>query len=220
MSEQRTFADVFAPAAWATSLLALVMLLITLATGVSQEHFEVLWPRDDYARAMLRGAGPLKAILAVDFCFITAFVIFFIAWSERQIAQGAGRVAVSIGLSAMLFVAVLDFLEDAHLLMLLRSVTYAVPLADADLRWQMVLSTLKFAVSSAGIAILGLTWPATGGVALGLKTLLIGQVALGAAIFFFDPPLQTILGLVRAIVFVTGPLLLLYADRSVTRRPA
>jgi hypothetical protein len=212
MTETNKFSLYLTPAAIVTSGLAAVMLAITLMTGTSQEDFETIWPREIYAADLVRQAGALRLILAVDFCFIAAFTIFFIAWAERQLEQGASGIAVRIGLGAILIVAALDILEDCHLLALLRQALMGLPLSQADLGWQMVESQVKFALSTIGIAILGLTWPKQSALARLIKVLLLVQVVLGAAVAVTLAPLQTWLGLLRALFLVTGPVLLVWAE--------
>ena len=73
------------PSALATSVLSIALLAIALATGVSQEHFEVVAPAAEFARHLVASAGPLKLDFAVDLVFIAAYTLFALAWSAHSV---------------------------------------------------------------------------------------------------------------------------------------
>ena len=81
-------------------------------------------------------------------------------------------------------------------------------------RYQMVESNLKFAVSFVGIAILALSWPNRTALASAIRALLLLQVAFGAALLTVPDAWKPLLGGIFGLFFISGPLLVLYAERA------
>lgn len=202
--------------AWATALTALAMFLLMRVTGTTQEAFEVVRPLPGYIADMRACEGSLRLLLAIDICFIASFTSFFIAWADRQLGDHAKPLAVHVGLGLMLAVAALDLLEDSHLLTMLREATTGDGggLAAASVRWQMVESNLKFAVSFIGIAVLALSWPNRTSAAAAIRAMLLLQVAFGAALLTVTDTWKPLIGGIFGLFFIAGPLLVLYAERA------
>lgn len=204
------------PAAVATAATALAMFLVMRLTGTTQEAFEVVRPLEVYVAELRQREASLRLLLGVDICFIASFTTFFIAWASRQIEQGADAFTVRAGLVMMLAVAGLDLLEDAHLLTLLRE---ALPSSGGTVtreavHYQMVESNLKFALSFVGIAVLALSWPNPTPLASAIRGLLLLQVAFGAALLTVPDGWKPLLGAIFGLFFISGPLLVLYAERA------
>lgn len=205
------FAQYLRPLGVATSVLAAGLLIASLATGVTQESFEVVAGSADFAKRLLASGAALRLIFAIDFIFIAAYTGFFLAWAADQRDRGADRWALLAGLAAMLAVAVLDLIEDSHILSMLRTSEHGIALSDGAIAWQMLISQIKFLLSYISIALLALTWPARGAFANAVRWLLILQLPFGVAIFTAPDALLPPLYFGRAIFFIVGPLLLLAA---------
>lgn len=210
------FSRYLPPAAIATTATACAIFLVMRITGTTQEAFEVVRPIGEYIADMRAREGSLRLLLAIDICFIASFTAFFIAWAQRQLDDHAKPLAVYVGLGMMLAVAGLDLLEDAHLLTMLREATTGdgSGLTLASVRWQMVESNLKFAVSFVGIAVLALSWPNRTSAAMAIRVLLLLQVAFGAALLTVTDAWKPLIGGIFGLFFIAGPLLVLYAERA------
>lgn len=182
------------------ALILTAMVAITAATGVAQEPFEVL--RSDYLPAIARAAPALRAVIALDTLFLIAYAAFFVILPR---ALGvADHPLVRLAVRAMLAVAVLDMIEDQHLLAVARAARLGLPVDDTRLALQQVLSQVKFLLSYAAVAFLALGLPRRDGFerlfawALGLPLPILGALAWAA------PTLEPVVGVARWLAFMSG----------------
>ncbi|MBK9032878.1 MAG: hypothetical protein IPL61_16670 [Myxococcales bacterium] len=176
------------------------MVAITAATGVAQEPFEVV--RADYAPAIAAGADALRAIIGLDALFLIAYTGFFVLLPR---ALGvADHPLVRLGVRAMVAVAVLDIVEDHHLLALARMAGAGLPISPAAIELQHVLSQAKFHLSYLALAMIALGLPRADvrdrvfAVMIGLPLPLMGALAWAA------PSLEAAIGVARWGAFMTG----------------
>jgi hypothetical protein len=193
------------------------MVTITLATGVSQEFFEMVRPVDVYGSALARAAPSLRAIIGIDTLFLSLYALFFVVFAQRLVdyhrrpaseepaGDGAPNLLLRLGVTAIVVTAFLDAVEDHHIL--------AMAQAAGDGRWpttaaidaQQLLSQLKFNVSYFGLFAFGLGMPRRSGVerviawSIALVMPLLGAV-LWALPLGCEPPLD----LARWAAFVAG----------------
>ncbi|MFM7322466.1 MAG: hypothetical protein ACKO5K_13210 [Armatimonadota bacterium] len=165
VADDGTMAGMHLPLAATARFLALVasvllgiMMVLTAVTGVAQEPFEVVRTVEEYRAMMLRGAPALGTILSVDTLFIAAYAAFFIAYARVVEAAGT-RELLRPGLLALLATALLDILEDQHLLALSRSVALGEDIGLATLRGQQLLSQTKFHIGYVGLFLFGIGLP-------------------------------------------------------------
>ena len=182
------------------ALILTAMVAITAATGVAQEPFEVL--RTDYRPAIARAAPALRAVIALDALFLIAYAAFFVTLPR---ALGvADHPLVRLAVRAMLAVAVLDMIEDQHLLAVARAARLGLPVDDTRLALQQVLSQVKFHLSYLAVAFLALGLPRRDRVerafawALGLPLALLGALA------WSTPALEPAVGIARWLAFMSG----------------
>ena len=186
-------------AATAAALLT-AMVVITAATGVAQEPFEVV--RADYASAIAAGAAALRAIVALDALFLIAYAGFFVLLPR---ALGvADHPLVRLGVRAMLAVAVLDIVEDHHLLALARMAEAGQAIDPIVIELQHVLSQTKFHLSYLALAMIALGLPRADwrdrafAWMIGLPLPVMGALAWAA------PELEAAVGVARWGAFMTG----------------
>lgn len=186
------------------SALLLVMVLLTFATGVAQEPFEVVRPLEAYRAELRDQASTLQLILALDALFIAAYSAFFVVFARAVEGHGV-RELLRLGTLALLVTAGLDMLEDQQLFALSRSVVFGEELGWTTLRAQHVLSQTKFHVSYVGLFLLGLGLPRRGP----FERLFAGSIALpmpvlGAVLWVAPPSLVGPLSVVRWFGFLAG----------------
>lgn len=138
--------------------LLVIMMLLTLVTGVAQEPFEAVRGLAEYRALMLRSGPTLRTILSVDALFIAAYVGFFVAYA-RIVEAHSTRELLKLGLLALLTTAVLDIVEDQHLYALSKTIELGEEIGLGTLRAQHLLSQTKFHVSYVGLFLFGLGLP-------------------------------------------------------------
>ena len=187
------------------------MVAITAVTGVAQEPFER--QRVDYLTAIADAAPALRAIIGLDALFLIAYTAFFVLLPR---ALGVdGEPVVRLGVRALVAVAVLDMIEDHHLLAVADAARDGLPVEPVRLALQQVLSQVKFHLSYLGLALVALGLPRrTAGERafawmLGLPLPVLGAVQWAA------PTLESTLDVARWLAFMSG-----FAAAIVTVRAA
>lgn len=194
--------------AFATSACAVFLLILALTTGGSQGLFQLYEPRGEYSSLLLSRASVLRLDIGIDLLFIAAYLCFFTLMANEMIARGIDQMLVRIGLGLVMTTALLDAIENAHILAMLRAVENGSVLSTGQILAQQVASQVKFQAAYCGIAALGLLWPTRNGWAW-IKILFIVQLVAGICIFVAVEGMLKLLYVIRAIFFVVGPLLVI-----------
>lgn len=182
----------------------LVMLGITLATGVSQEQLEVVRSVDDYRARLVANEPVLRFLMAVDTLFLALYAAFFVVFVGVH-RDGRPTAIARLGVGALLGVALLDAIEDHHILALARAAVAGEPPNVSAIVWQHVESQTKFALSYAGLLFVGLGLPRRDRFErLFALSLAIPLPLLGAVIWAAGPALEAPLALVRVVFFLAG----------------
>jgi hypothetical protein len=204
--------------AFATSLCAALLLALALATGGSQGLFQLFAPPADYAALLVERAAVLRLDIGADLLFIAAYLSFFILWSRHIVANGGSRTLVAIALGLTMMTALLDAIENAHILAMLRAAELGMLPSQAEILGQQVASQVKFQAVYCGMAALGLMWHPRKG-RRWLNALFMAQLVFGLAIFVASGGVLKLFYLFRACLFVVGPLLVVaFIETGTTRR--
>jgi hypothetical protein len=172
---------------YATLAVLLVMAAVTLATGATQEAHEHFATPDAYAADLLAKAGPTRLLFALDVAFTLLYSSFFTAFAMYLRTRGAPAALVWIAVGALLVTAVLDYIEDQHILAMLDSAAHGiVPSANA-IAWQVAESGLKFSVSFFALFAFGLAVPRAGALATVLVLLLTVGSVVNAVVAYAIP---------------------------------
>ena len=175
--------------AGATALVLLAMVGVTVATGASQEVHEHV--SADYVHALLAQAGPLRLLMGLDVAFLALYTAFFATLASILRRTQRGTLAadlVVLGIAAMVAVAVLDIVEDHHILALLRLAELAKVVDDGALAFQQTLSSTKFSLSYIALVAFGLAIPRTSRLGWLLAAFLVGGTLVEAVVDFAVPP--------------------------------
>jgi hypothetical protein len=199
--------------AFATSTCALILLILAVATGGSQGLFQLYAPVADYSALLLKRAPVLRLDIGIDLLFIAAYLSFFVLMGRQLLMDGSDRLIVGIALGLVMMTALLDAIENAHILAMLRAVESGGILSAGQILAQQVASQVKFQAAYCGMAGLGLLWPMRAGWGW-TKTLFILQLAAGLGIFVVAGGALKLLYLIRAIFFVVGPLLIIASVKT------
>jgi hypothetical protein len=142
-----------------TGAALLAMVATSLVTGATQEAHEHYKPPADYARDLLAHPAGLRMMFALDVAFLILYTAFFGALTKYLRAFGRPFARVAFG--AMVATAMLDILENHHILSLLSLAEHGRPIDDASIAFQEVLSSTKFSVSYLSLVLYGLAIPRT-----------------------------------------------------------
>src|SRR5262245_43424164 len=163
----------------------IAMAAVSLATGASQEPHEHYAPPAEYAASLLEHPGALRVVFALDIAFLALYTAFFAAFSSFLVS--IGRPFARLALAAMIGTALLDILEDHHILVMLDMAERGQPLSDAAIAFQQVLSSSKFSLSYVSLLLYGLAIPRDTRLGLVLSLFLCVGTIANAVIDFSIP---------------------------------
>ncbi|HEY4238870.1 MAG TPA: hypothetical protein VGM88_03610 [Kofleriaceae bacterium] len=180
------------------------MVALSAASGATQELHEWYRAPDAYAAGLVAHPAALRALFGLDLAFLTLYALFF-----TTLAQHLHRVAPSwlvwVGLGALLGTAVLDIVEDHHIVALLERALAGHPLDDDSIAAQHVISQTKFSLSYIGLVAFGLAIPRTRPIAWLLAAVLTaGTLATAIASLAAPADLRASLDAGRWVGFFLG----------------
>jgi hypothetical protein len=157
-----------------------VMVGITFATGVSQETFEIVRAPAAYGAGLREFAGPLRALFGLDSAFLILYATLFILFAQH-IATPPWRLVLGIAIGAILATAVLDMIEDHHILAMIRGGNDP---SAGEITAEHVISQVKFHLGYLGEVLIGLALPRRTTAAKVLAFLLVvGTLVQGAWLY-------------------------------------
>jgi len=191
--------------AFLASAIVLCMVAGILATGFSQELFE-LAPSPALVADQLRDqpvhALGLRINLGLDNLFIVVYSAFFVLLAVRLHAL-LSPVTITVALASLLLTSLLDAVENHHILLMLHDFQHGAAISAEELQWQMVVSNLKFHASYVGAFLFAFGFYRLGGLARVIAWLLwFGYVPLGMITFVVPVEIVVPFALARTIFFV------------------
>jgi hypothetical protein len=123
-----------------------------LATGASQDFFQSARPVDAYAALLAQNARAglgVRLNLGLDNLFIVLYGGFFVFLSAR-LRPVLDPWANAVALACLLLTALLDAVENHHIIEMLHSIQRGLALSAGDGQFQMVASQVKFHASYLG----------------------------------------------------------------------
>ena len=121
---------------------AVLLGMVSVITGATQETHEHYKPAAEYTRDLLAHPGGLRLLMGLDVAFLVLYTALFGALAKYLKSTFAW-----LGFGAMALVAVLDIVEDHHILSLLSLAQHARPIDDASIAFQEALSSTRFSLS-------------------------------------------------------------------------
>lgn len=200
----------------AAAAVALVLLLTSLLAGGSQETFQIVRPVEEYTALLKSQAFGLRLSFTFDDIFIVLYTAFFTLLVMILKGQ-ADHSLVNLALGAILLTAVLDAVENAHILTMLAQAEAGLPIPLSEIAWQMMVSQIKFLSSYLSIFLIGLIFPReTLLEKMTAWSFLFLQLPLGVLILTLPREWAAPLVIARAAFFIVGLLLTakIYWDRS------
>lgn len=196
---------ILAALAFLASAIVLCMVAGILATGFSQELFE-LAPSPALVAEQLRDqpvhALGLRINLGLDNLFLVVYSAFFVLLAVR-LRTLLSPVTIAVALAALLLTSLLDALENHHILLMLQALQQGAPISAEELQWQMVASNLKFHLSYVGAFLFAFGFYRLGGLGRVIAFLLwFGYVPLGMITFVVPVEIVVPFALARTVFFV------------------
>jgi hypothetical protein len=199
-------------------LLAAAMAVLAFSTGVTQEYFEAIHPAQKYAEMLVQQATALRIAFSLDNLFLLAYSGFFL-WFAIERRGKADPLACHVLVGSLLFAALLDAVENFHILAMLNRAELGQLPSDGEITLQYVLSAVKFTAGYFVAVIFGILYPRDTILAriVGASTAIVFPI-LGVLVFTTPPPWSDLCGLGRFLFFVLGFFLSAIVYRN--RRPA
>jgi hypothetical protein len=166
------------------ALIVAGMVVGIVSTGMSQDFFQSARPIEAHIARLTAsplGATGLRINLGLDNLFIVVYGAFFVFLAVRLRAvldPWAGAVA----LAAILLTALLDAIENHHILMMLHSAERGISLATGESQIQMIVSAVKFHSSYLATFLLAFGFLRLGGLGRAIAWALWLYVPLGVVI--------------------------------------
>jgi hypothetical protein len=185
-----------------TAVLVAMTVLARLA-GVSQEAHEWYQPPAAYAASLLVRPGALRVLFGLDIGFLVLYTAVFAGLAHHL--TRLGRPFVWLALGAMIGTAVLDIVEDHHILTLLGVAEAGRPIDEGAIVFQQTLSATKFSLSYLALVLFGLAIPRDTALGLVLAVfLVVGTLATGVLGYAAPPSWRDQLDGGRWVGFLLG----------------
>ncbi len=166
--------------------LLLLLCVLTLFSGVSQQWFELVHAPAVYAQALQRDAAWLRTIIVFDDLFIAAYVSATVALAAF-LSQGQWQVWQRLIVVGGVAAGVLDLQENHHLLAMLRVADQGIALPLAEIVQRSWLSQLKWMLGHLTFVLVGISLPDRGPFTRLLRVSLIAwQLPIGALTWAVD----------------------------------
>jgi hypothetical protein len=205
--------DWIVPLAAASIAVLATMVAITVATGVSQETFEIARHPAVYTAELRAYAAPLRALFGLDSAFLVLYSTLLVLFA-RRLATPDTRAMLAIAIGGVLATAVLDMVEDHHILAMLRGAERGVDATAAQIAFQHALSQVKFHLSYLALFLLGLHVPRRTRAGTVLAWLLTaGTLAQGGCLYAAPDDLLPAGNMGRWLGFLVGFALIIQVTR-------
>lgn len=172
--------------AFATTGVLVVMVAVSLVTGATQEAHEHFATPASYALGLVEHGNALRIVMALDVAFLVLYTAFFAALAGYL--RDRGRPFVMLALGAMVLTALLDIVEDHHIITMLDAAEHGVLPTVAAISFQATESATKFSVSFLSLVLFGLAVPRDTKLGLALALFLTVGTLITAVIGYAAPP--------------------------------
>jgi len=170
----------------ATGAVLIAMVIVGLTTGAAQEPHEHFMAPDAYVASLFEHAGALRVMFALDIAFLVLYTAFFVAFAE--VLRAHARPFVNLALAAMIGTALLDIIEDHHIVSMLESAEHGIVPSASAIMFQSAESATKFSVSYVGLVMFGLAVPRTTKLGIALFAFLVIGTLISAIVGYAVPP--------------------------------
>jgi hypothetical protein len=182
----------------------LAMIVLTIASGVSQETFEVVLSPSEYTAGLRAHALVLRALFGLDSAFLILYASSITGFALRYVTPH-NRVVLGLAIGAIVLTALLDMIEDHHILALVRGVVRDIDASSDHIAFQHTLSQTKFHLGYFAEFLIGLQILRTSRAATMLAVLLtVGTLVQGAWLYAAPDAALPVGNFIRWLGFVVG----------------
>ena len=171
-----------------TAAVLVVMAIVSIATGATQEAHEHFAVPETYALGLIAQSKGLRGLMGLDIAFLVLYTAFFALLAQHLRARGASAVLVWLALGAMIATAVLDIVEDHHILAMLDEAEHQVLPSAGAIAFQSAESATKFSLSFLSLVCFGLCVPRTTRLGIALCLFLTVGTLISAVFGYAMPP--------------------------------
>lgn len=114
-----------------------------LQAGISQEPFQAARLAEKNVARLLTNPQGLRYNVGFDNAFIVFYVAFFVVFAFR-VRDLVPREVIVVALGALLLGALLDAIENHHILTMLYAAEHGLPISTQESQIQMLASSVKF----------------------------------------------------------------------------
>lgn len=195
------------------------ILIAGLQAGISQEPFQAARLADENVTRLLTNPQGLRYNVGFDNAFIVFYTAFFVVFAFR-VRDLVPREMLGVALGALLMGALLDAIENHHILTMLYSAEHGLSISTQESQIQMLASSVKFHAVYLASFLFGFAFARLGAlgtfIALGIWFLF---VPLGLVIYVVPLEAARPLVIARGLFFIATfalsvPLFLTLARRS------
>jgi hypothetical protein len=161
------------------------LVVVSLVSGATQEPHEHYALPEAYAISLLEHADALRIVFALDVAFLVLYTGFFSALAKYLGERG--RPFVRIALGAMIATAILDIIEDHHIVSMLDAAEQGVLPSPGAIGFQVVESATKFSMSYLSLFMFGLAIPRDTRLGLVLVAFLTAGTLISAVLAYAMP---------------------------------
>ena len=190
-------------------------------TESSQDFFQSARPVESFAAHLAASPlGPLglRINLGLDNLFLILYAAFFVVLAAR-LRDRLDRRILTVALAAILMTALLDALENHHIVEMAHAVEFGLPISAADGQWQMVASQIKFHASYLSVLLFSFGFWQLGRLGRVIAVVLWCYIPCGVLISVLPPDAARPLVLGRTIFFVFAFVLSAVLFSAETRKP-
>ncbi len=134
------------------TLIVIALFASALLAGISQEPFQIARLADLNVTRLLQNPTGLRLNVGLDNLFIVAYCTFFVLLAVR-LRPLHDPLHFGIALGAMLLTALLDAIENHHILVMLFSAERSLPISVGESQIQMIASSVKFQANYVSMAL-------------------------------------------------------------------
>lgn len=186
----------------------IVILMVALRAGVTQQKFETISSLASYTSTLLAARQPILATLTFDNLFILTYVgaIAFAMAGLRTAGNGWIAAAAAVGMVAT---GLLDYGENLHFLTMYAGLDAGIDLTSAELSQRMWASLMKWHIAYAAMFAAGFVIPVRGPVSFVLVwSLRIVLPVIGVLVYTGPVEIRPLLGMARYVLMLSGFLMM------------
>jgi len=190
------------------ALVVVALFASAILAGISQEPFQIARAADLNVARLLQNPTGLRINVGLDNLFIVTYCTFFALLAVR-LKPLLDPLHLGLAFGAILLTALLDAIENQHILVMLFSAEQNLPISVGETQVQMIASSVKFHANYVASALFAFGFYRLAGLGRPIALLLwLAYVPLGLAIFMVPAEFARPLIIARTLFFIAAFLMI------------